>query len=67
MTGYMPSTVGGGERSDAGTAYLYPAAGRPNLDILAGMQVTRLLPVPSRDGKISTDFRIVEIARSKEG
>lgn len=61
--GYMPSTIGKGERSDAATAYLYPAASRPNLDILVNTQVTRLLSA----GEGKPDFRVVEMAQTSDG
>lgn len=60
------SSVGGGERSDAATAYLYPAAARPNVDVLAKTQVTRLLPVHPPSGDACPEFRVVEIAHGPD-
>jgi choline dehydrogenase len=39
----MESTVGGGMRSSAARAYLYPAMGRPNLTIVTGALAQRVL------------------------
>ncbi|VDB94053.1 unnamed protein product [Peniophora sp. CBMAI 1063] len=44
-TSWVQTTAGGGERSSAATAYLHPASGRDNLDILLGARVTKLSDV----------------------
>lgn len=38
----MQSSVGGGERSTAATAYMHPVASRSNLHILLNAQVTKI-------------------------
>lgn len=63
-TGYMQSSIGSGERSDAASAYLYPASTRPNVDILVNTQVTKLIPLP---GSELPDLRLVELAQTREG
>lgn len=65
-TGYVQATIGGGERSDASTAYLHPAMERPNLHVLANTQVTRVLPVGTSPEE-QTDFRVVEMAQDRKG
>ncbi|CAL1711877.1 unnamed protein product [Somion occarium] len=62
-TGYMQSTVGGGERSSAATAYLPPLVqSRTNLDILLNTRATKL--VKSGSSKLGPIFQTVEIASS---
>ena len=58
----MQSATGGGQRSSSATAYLHPNLNRPNLDVLIGAQVTRLIShttVP--------DLRTVEYAFNATG
>lgn len=62
---YMQSSVGGGERSDAASAYLHPVDSRTNLDILINTQVTRL--VQSGTDGYSPIFKQVEMAQSSAG
>lgn len=52
-TAFMQSSVGGGERSTAATAYLHPVDSRKNLDILLNSQVTKILPTNNRGGQPS--------------
>ncbi|TFK50445.1 alcohol oxidase [Heliocybe sulcata] len=47
--GYTQSTIGYGSRSSAATAYLGPAMGRPNLDILIHTTVTNVLQTGMAD------------------
>ncbi|KAJ3553827.1 hypothetical protein NM688_g3411 [Phlebia brevispora] len=61
-TAYMQSSVGGGQRSHAATAYLHPVDNRTNLDILINTQVTRIIR-SGTDGRIPA-FREVEMAQS---
>ncbi|KAI0077532.1 aryl-alcohol-oxidase from pleurotus Eryingii [Panus rudis PR-1116 ss-1] len=58
--GFMQSSIGGGERSSAATAYLNPIHARKNLDVLINTQVTRLMQT-GHTTKVPS-FRDVEIA-----
>lgn len=58
----MQSTIGGGQRSDAASAYLHPVDGRTNLDILINTQVTRVIKTGT-SGKLPV-FNQVEMAQS---
>ncbi|KAI0077524.1 aryl-alcohol-oxidase from pleurotus Eryingii [Panus rudis PR-1116 ss-1] len=59
--GFMQSTIGGGERSSAATAYLEPVETRSNLDILINTRVTKLVKTgTSKSGPI---FKAVEIGQ----
>ena len=66
--GWSQTTTGGGERSSSATAYLHPNLNRPNLDVLMGAQVTRLLtPNTTSTGNSNSttpDLRTVEYAQS---
>ena len=63
---YMQSSIGGGERSSAATAYLTSdVRNRTNLDILINTQVTRLINVASSGS--TPDLRTVEYAQSRDG
>ncbi|KAK7689613.1 hypothetical protein QCA50_007406 [Cerrena zonata] len=62
--GFMQSTVGGGERSDANTAYLQPVISRSNLDVLINTQVTKL--VQSGTSKLGPIFNIVELGSTAD-
>ncbi|THG95129.1 hypothetical protein EW026_g6469 [Hermanssonia centrifuga] len=64
-TGYMQSSIGGGERSDSATAYLHPVDSRTNLDILINTQVTKIIQSGTDGGKPA--FRIVQMAQNAEG
>ena len=45
---HMESTVAGGRRASASRAYLDPARGRPNLTVMTGALVTRIVVVNGR-------------------
>lgn len=61
---YMQSPIGGGERNDAASAYLYPAVTPPNLDILLDTHTTKLSPISDSQ---PPDFCIVELAQARGG
>lgn len=61
----MQSAVGGGERSQAATAYLHPVENRTNLDILINTQATKLIR-SGTDGNTPA-FRQVQIAQASTG
>jgi choline dehydrogenase len=63
--GWSQSTIGGGTRSSAATAYLTPALSRPNLDVLVNAQVTKLVQTGTKGGKPS--FHTVEFAAQAGG
>lgn len=63
-SGFMQSTVGDGERSDANTAYLQPVISRSNLDVLINTRVTRL--VQSGASKNGLIFNIVELSSTAD-
>ncbi|KAK7685401.1 hypothetical protein QCA50_011264 [Cerrena zonata] len=57
--GFMQSTIGNGVRSDSNTAYLQPAASRPNLHILLNTHITRLIhSVSANSGPIFTTVEL---------
>ncbi|TDL28939.1 aryl-alcohol-oxidase from pleurotus Eryingii [Rickenella mellea] len=62
---WMQSTVGESKRSSSATAYLDPALGRPNLDVLIHTQVIKL----HSTGKVKNlpTFKTVEIAQTVDG
>ncbi|KAK7689665.1 hypothetical protein QCA50_007460 [Cerrena zonata] len=60
--GFMQSSVGGGERSSAATAYLEPVENRTNLDILINTRATKL--VQSGKSGYTPIFQKLEIAQS---
>ncbi|KAL0568097.1 hypothetical protein V5O48_013897 [Marasmius crinis-equi] len=64
--GWVQSNTGLGQRSSSATAYLHPALNRPNLDVLIGWQVTRLI-ANGRDQDGRPDLRSVELAESSAG
>ena len=67
MLGWAQTTTGGGARSSSATAYLHPNLNRPNLDVLIGAQVTRLLAAKSKTttgAESAPDLRTVEYAQS---
>lgn len=45
----MPSSVGGGQRSQAAIAYLEPVENRTNVDILINTRVVKISPTSYRD------------------
>jgi choline dehydrogenase-like flavoprotein len=53
QTGWIQSTIGGGERSSSATGYLAPVIQRPNLDVLLHAQVSRVVDVTRKGGKPS--------------
>ncbi|CAL1710566.1 unnamed protein product [Somion occarium] len=59
--GFMQSSIGGGERSSAATAYLEPVESRRNLDILINAQVTKL--IQSGTSKSGPIFQVAEIGQ----
>lgn len=59
------NTIGHGVRSNSATAYLEPALGRGNLDVLITNTVTRLIATGNVNGKPS--FKKVEFAPSAQG
>ena len=65
--GWAQTTTGGGARSSSATAYLHPNLNRPNLDVLIGTQVTRLLTADSNTTTSTPDLRTVEYAQSATG
>ncbi|KDR81074.1 hypothetical protein GALMADRAFT_222642 [Galerina marginata CBS 339.88] len=73
--GWLPSTIGNGERSSAATAYLTPkVVGRPNLEIVLNTQVTRILQASGSGGhlpsfhkiELSSGSRLITVTASKE-
>ncbi|KAI0313068.1 alcohol oxidase [Amylostereum chailletii] len=60
---WIQSTSGNGIRSSSATAYLHPALGRQNLDLLLNTQVTRILPTNHQSSSVP-DLRVVEFARN---
>ncbi|KAH6896413.1 hypothetical protein BKA70DRAFT_1198967 [Coprinopsis sp. MPI-PUGE-AT-0042] len=63
--GWVQSSIGGGVRSSSASTYLEAAKNRPNLDVLVGHQVTKLLPIGFSGGKLS--FRGVQFASGPQG
>ncbi|KAG7449763.1 aryl-alcohol-oxidase from pleurotus Eryingii [Guyanagaster necrorhizus] len=63
---YMQSSVGGGQRSSAATAYLNPSQERGNLDILINTHVTKLVQTGSWRGWGKPEFRVIQVAQSSE-
>ncbi|PBK74128.1 aryl-alcohol oxidase-like protein [Armillaria solidipes] len=63
--GYMQSSVGGGQRSSAATAYLNPSQERDNLDILINTHVTKLVQTGTRSWS-KPEFRAIQVAQSSE-
>lgn len=61
----MQSAIGGGERSSAATAYLYPVMDRDNLDILVNTRVTKLIQTATTDGK--AQIHTVELQQTLSG
>lgn len=61
----MQSSIGGGERSSAATAYLEPVENRTNLDILINTRATKL--IQSGQNGSTPILRKVEIAQSSSG
>ena len=62
--GYMQSTIGGGERSNANTAFLQPIISRSNLDVLINTRVTKL--VQSGTAKLGPIFNTVELGSTAD-
>ncbi|KAG7085496.1 hypothetical protein E1B28_003060 [Marasmius oreades] len=63
---YMQSTIGHGERCSAATAYLVPALGRHNLDVVIHTKATKVFASnPNRGKKIKIDT--VEVAHESNG
>ncbi|KAH6888359.1 hypothetical protein BKA70DRAFT_1409386 [Coprinopsis sp. MPI-PUGE-AT-0042] len=62
--GWVQSSIGGGVRSSSAATYLEAAKNRPNLDVLVGHQVTKLLPTAPSGGKPS--FRRVQFASGRQ-
>ncbi|KAF9267060.1 alcohol oxidase [Marasmius fiardii PR-910] len=63
---YMQSSIGGGERSSAATAFLVPALGRENLDVVIHTRATKVFgsnPNSGNQPKIDS----VEVAQSANG
>ncbi|KAK0494793.1 aryl-alcohol-oxidase from pleurotus Eryingii [Armillaria luteobubalina] len=60
---YMQSSVGGGQRSSAATAYLNPCQERDNLDILINTRVTKLVQTGA-GGWSKPEFRAIQLAQS---
>ncbi|KAH9056445.1 alcohol oxidase [Lactarius vividus] len=60
--GWNQFAIGEGRRTSAATAYLRPALSRPNLDVLANTQVTKVLQTDTRNGV--PVFRGVQFAQS---
>ncbi|KAK0226303.1 aryl-alcohol-oxidase from pleurotus Eryingii [Armillaria fumosa] len=62
---YMQSSVGGGQRSSAATAYLNPCQERDNLDILINTHVTKLVQTGA-GGWSKPEFRAIQVAQSSD-
>ncbi len=62
----MQSSVGGGQRSSAATAYLNPSQERDNLDILINTHVTKLVLTGARSWS-KPEFRAIQVAQSSGG
>ncbi|KAJ7599875.1 aryl-alcohol oxidase [Mycena floridula] len=61
--GWLPCTIRNGARSSSATSYLAPKhQSRPNLDVLIGNRVTRVLATSSDSGRLTT----VEFAASAQ-
>ncbi|KAH6912179.1 aryl-alcohol oxidase [Coprinopsis sp. MPI-PUGE-AT-0042] len=60
---WMQSSIGRGLRSSSATAYYDPFSSRPNLHVVVGTTVSRLLA----EDKTSNAFRKVEVAQSNGG
>ncbi|KAG6917771.1 hypothetical protein DXG01_001176 [Tephrocybe rancida] len=61
--GWIQSTIKGGERSSSATAYLaQDILDRPNLDVVVGTQITRVLQTGTADGRPA--FGAVEVAQN---
>ncbi|KAF8918132.1 aryl-alcohol oxidase [Mucidula mucida] len=63
-TSYMQSSVGGGERSSAATAYLYPVIDRDNLDVLVNTRVTKLIETGGKKSK--PEIRAVQLQQTND-
>ena len=61
--GYSQNSVGGGARSSAAVAYLYPAFNRTNLDIVVNTRAVRLNQTGTEDGLPA--FRAVQLTESE--
>ncbi len=61
----MQSSVGGGERSSAATAYLYPVIDRDNLDVLVNTRVTKLIETGGKKSK--PEIRAVQLQQTNDG
>ena len=59
--GFMQHTIKGGRRHSAFTAFVKPVLGRPNLTVLTGAQVTRVV----FDGRMATGVEVIEGGRRR--
>ncbi|KIY66928.1 GMC oxidoreductase [Cylindrobasidium torrendii FP15055 ss-10] len=66
-TSYMQSAIGGGERSSAATAYLYPVIERANLDVLVNTRVAKLVEGSSKSGTLSFTSAVLSQGPEDEG
>ena len=66
--GWTQSTIKGGQRSSSATSYLAPQfIGRPNLHVVLGARVTRLVKTSKLSSIGLPVFRTVEVAINVTG
>ncbi|KAG7088841.1 hypothetical protein E1B28_012796 [Marasmius oreades] len=65
--GYVQSSIGHGERSSSATAYLVPALGRDNLDVVVNSRAVKIRASKKAPDGGNTTIDTVEIAQSATG